>query len=183
MAFRTCSFVGAGLAENASEICKLGDGYPPSVHESIMPSMLADESFSQCSATRSRTGRYGTVDSSHVLLSCIFATVLRPACRANDQCLVARGPGPTADNEYSPTVVLIPPRAIGNDHSLTDISQLDLGRALITSGATASGQPQSQTITFALALPPCTPRSMALFTSARISAGIRSLHLGQSFSL
>src|ERR1051325_289210 len=108
--------------------------------------------------------------------------VLSPAARAADQCSVARGPGPTADNEYSPTAVFTPPRASGNDHSLTDMSQVDFGRFLITCSASASSQPQSQTMTFACGLPACTPRSMVAFTSARTADAARSLQRGQSFS-
>ena len=46
---------------------------------------------------------------------------------------MARGPGPTAEIEYSPTLLLIPPRSIGMSHSLTDISQTDFGsRAMMS---------------------------------------------------
>src|SRR4051794_26088674 len=120
----------------------------------MTPSTPARPSLEQCSATRSMTGRYGTADSSHELLSCTFATVLRPACFARAQWRVARGPGPTADIEYSPTVDRTPPRSIGNPHSLTDMSHEPGGDFAISSGASPwPCQPQSQTIIFASGLP------------------------------
>ena len=69
------------------------------------------------------------------------------------QWLMALGPGPTEEIEYSPTVVFTPPRVMGLDHSLTDINHVDFGNVSITSAAHASFQPQSQTITLALGLP------------------------------
>ena len=64
---------------------------------------------------------------------------------------------------------------MGSDHSLTDMNQTSRGRNAIGSGL---GQPQSQTITFALGLPRCTPSAIAAFTSARTCAGLRFLHRG-----
>src|SRR5688572_16341672 len=135
---------------------RLGEGYPPSVQLSICPSTPADATFSQCAASRSITGRYGTADSSHVQFNCRLPAVFSPAAFASAQCFVARGPGPTTEREYSPTSVFTPPRVIGSDHSLTDISQQDLGSAAIASAAHSSFQPQSQAITFASMLAPPT---------------------------
>src|SRR5690242_3976540 len=57
---------------------------------------------------------------------------------------------------------------------------MDLGRAAMTPGAAASGQPQSQAITSALGAARWTACSMVVLTSARISAVDRSLHRGQA---
>ena len=46
---------------------------------------------------------------------------------------------------YSPIAVFTPPRTMGSDHSLTDISQTSRGRRAI---GPASGQHQSHTMTF-----------------------------------
>ena len=76
-----------------------------------------------------------------------------PARLAAAQCLTARGPGPTAEIEYSPTSVFIPPRSIGLDHSLTDISQTDFGnRVMISCASPWPFQPQSDKMTLALGL-------------------------------
>src|SRR5436190_20769600 len=114
---------------------------------------------------RSRAGRFGTAESSQVMFAWTFASVLSPRDFASAQCLVARGPGPTEEIEYSPTADLTPPRSIGRDHSLTDIKNVSLGRAAMTSGATASGQPQSQAMTFAPGAARWTACSMVAFTS------------------
>ena len=91
---------------------------------------------------------------SHVLLNWISAAVFSPACVAAAQCRKARGPGPTAEIEYSPTALLTPPRSIGRFHSLTDISQTDFGNRAMMSGASPWPlQPQSDRMTLALGLP------------------------------
>src|SRR5688500_18718823 len=116
------------------------------------------------------------------MLAWTLATVLRPRDLASCQCRVARGPGPTAEMEYSPTVVLTPPRSSGRDHSLTDWSQVRgrLGRAAMVSAADASGQPQSQAMTLALGAAAWTAASTVALTSARMAAAVRSLHRGQA---
>ena len=76
----------------------------------------------------------GTVDSSQELFNCTLATVLSPDLRASFPVCAARGPGPTAESEYSPTLVARPPRTIGSDHSLTDCSQTGLGSRAMMSG-------------------------------------------------
>ena len=48
-----------------------------------------------------------------MLLNWTSAVVFSPACLATAQCLTARGPGPTEEIEYSPTLVWTPPRSIG----------------------------------------------------------------------
>src|SRR5688572_3160075 len=118
-----------------------------------MPLSLAGARLWTCSATRFITGRYGRLASSHVLLNWSSAAGFTPASVAAAQCRSARGPGPTADSEYSPTTVLIPPRSMGLDHSLTDISKTDFGkRAMISLASPWPFQPQSETTTFALGL-------------------------------
>src|SRR5207248_9349590 len=104
-----------------------------------------------------------------------------PASRASFQCEVARGPGPTVDIEYSPTLDFTPPRTIGIDHSLTDCSHTLLGSVRIISAASPSFHPQSHTITFASGFPRCTPASIVEFTSAMIAAADRPLQCGQFF--
>src|SRR3954447_20727873 len=124
------------------------------------------------------TGRDGTADSSQLLFACTFATVLSPAARASCQCRLARGPGPTADRLYSPTVAFTPPRSSGRDHSLTDMSQHDFGSRAIVGPAQSSGQPQSQAMTLAFGLPRWTPASMVALTSAMTSGPVRALQRG-----
>ncbi|OQA32348.1 MAG: hypothetical protein BWY57_02021 [Betaproteobacteria bacterium ADurb.Bin341] len=112
---------------------------------------------------------------SHVAPTCTFADVFNPAARANDQCFAARGPGPTAEMEYSPTADATPPRVIGSDHSLTDCSQQFFGMRAIISAACVSSQPQSHAKTLASGLPRATPCAIVAFTSAMISAYERCL--------
>ena len=81
--------------------------------------------------------------------------------------------------EYSPTVLLIPPRSIGRLHSLTDMNHIDLDNFDIASPA-QSPQPQSHAMIFASGLPLCTPASMVLFTSAIISAALLEPQRGQA---
>src|SRR6266851_7523572 len=124
------------------------------VHPISIPSSLADVRLRICSSTSSITGRYGTLAISHVLLNWISVAVFSPACLAAAQCWTARGPGPTAEMEYSPTLDSIPPRSIDLDHSLTDISQTDFGKSAMMSLASPwLFQPQSDTITLPLGLP------------------------------
>src|SRR5688500_1424234 len=146
----------------------------------MSPSVSAEARPRACSATRSSTGSHGIEESSQVQLACTLATVLSPAAFASCQWRCARGPGPTTERLYSPTVTLAPARLMGIDHSLTDMSCTALGSLAMVSGAAASCHPQSHAITFALGLARWTPRSMTAFTSAMISAALRDLQVGQA---
>ena len=53
----TSSAVDFGCCANRSATRRLSDGYPPTVQLSIIPSTEERDRFSQCSATRSMTGR------------------------------------------------------------------------------------------------------------------------------
>src|SRR2546422_191925 len=117
-----------------------------------MPPIPDRASLAQCSATRLPTGMYGTAEISQVLLNCVLAIVATPAAFARCQFAVARGPGPTAEIEYSPTSVLTPPRSIGRLHSLTLSRRTPEDSFGINSRHMSSGQPQSHTITSALRL-------------------------------
>src|SRR4030095_8618862 len=67
-----------------------------------------------------------------------------------------------------------------SDHSLTLCSQQLFGSASMTGAAQSSGQPQSQTITFASGFTRGTPSSTARLTPETISAPVRFAHRGQS---
>src|SRR4051794_35964827 len=114
--------------------------------------MPAFASFWQCSTIRCMTGMYGTAEISHVLLNCTFAMLATPAALARSQLRVARGPGPTTEMEYSPTVVRTPPRFTGAYHSLMLRTLLSFGSRGISFSDSASPQPQSYEITSAAAL-------------------------------
>src|SRR2546428_7816117 len=111
-----------------------------------MPPIPDCASLAQCSATRLPTGMYGTAEISQELLNCVLAMVATPASFASRQFAVARGPGPTAEMEYSPTCVLTPPRAIGRLHSLTLGRRTPEATFCINSRHMASAQPQPQHI-------------------------------------
>jgi len=138
-------------------------------------SWVAETSLWACAATRSSTGRQGRLAISQVLLNWISAPIFSPACRAACQCASARGPGPTEEMEYSPTVLGMPPRSMGRSHSLTDISQAVRGRRAMMSGARpCPRQPQSDRSTRAAGLPRWTPASRTAATSEMMSASLRA---------
>src|SRR5512139_648509 len=97
--------------------------------------MPASASLRQCSTTSGSTGIQGTAEISQVLLNCVLASVFSPCRLAISQLRVARGPGPTTDMEYSPTVVLTPPRFTVCDHSLMLRTELSDGSFGISASA------------------------------------------------
>src|SRR5262245_57329662 len=103
-----------------------------------------------------------------------------PPRRAISQVFEARGPGPTADMEYSPTALRTPARESGRDHSLTDIRSTPAGRSAAMGSTQSSGQPQSQAITRARALERRTPSKTARLTSATTSGPDRWPQRGQA---
>src|SRR5690606_628030 len=99
--------------------------------------------------TLKSAGIYGTALISQELLAWILAMVFNPCSCAIFQCRRARGPGPIAEMEYSPTLPFTPPRSISKSHSLTLISNvLSVASAGIIPAAQPSGHPQSHTISF-----------------------------------
>src|SRR2546426_12598918 len=149
----------------------------------MIPSTLELERFRACSATRRVAGMYGTAESSQVFPAWTLAKVWRPRRFAASQLLVARGPGPTAEIEYSPTSVETPPRVMGRDHSLTLWGVTPAGRPLMMGSIHSSGHPQSHTITLAPGLDRQTPSATERLTSRMTSGGERSRQRGHSFPL
>ena len=84
-----------------------------------------------------------------------------------------------AESEYSPTVAFTPPRSIGTLHSLTLITPLVAGIALIADSAQASCQPQSHAIMRVDDPADRTPSPISAFTSAITSPGGRLPQRGQ----
>src|SRR6266852_4626975 len=144
-----------------------------------MPSTWQSLRRAACRATFSATGMYGTVESSQVLEAWILATVFRPRWRAISQWRRARGPGPIAEREYSPTRLSIPPRWIGRLHSLTLIREVPAGSRWMIASAWSSGQPQSHTINRAPLPDWRMPAWTRVFTSAITSALERRPQRGQ----
>src|ERR1043165_6084252 len=93
-----------------------------------------------------------------------------PCLRANSQLRVARGPGPTAEMQYSPTTLSTPPRLIFMLHSLTLMNAASAGNPLMICSARPSGQPQSQIMSCAF-VPDCPmPSWISTFACAYVCA-------------
>src|SRR6478672_4461911 len=110
-------------------------------------------------AACSTHGIHGTDESSHVQLAWIFAEICNPDSLAAFQCRSARGPGPTSEREYSPTIDFTPPRTIGMSHSLTLCRIADFGSRAIVPSESSSFQPQSQAMSFCLPPAALMPRA------------------------
>ena len=96
---------------------------------------------------------------------------------------MARGPGPTAEIAYSPTLLSIPPRSIGKDHSLTDISQTDFGnRAMMSTRIAVAFPAPVRHDDVGLGVPAVNSFfDDVATTSAMISVSVRDLQCSQDF--